>query len=140
MDSSPINGKLLSKTGETEYGSVDAPVILVYFSAHWCPPCRQFTPELAKLYNQWNLNEKQVEIIFVSLDRDEKSYKEYFSEMPWLAIPFGDTRIGELKKLMGIQGIPSLILVDKDGTIVQKKGVEIVINYGEDAIAEFKKY
>jgi nucleoredoxin len=23
-------------------------VIVFYFSAHWCPPCRQFTPVLAR--------------------------------------------------------------------------------------------
>ncbi|KAL3222841.1 hypothetical protein MRX96_028334 [Rhipicephalus microplus] len=26
----------------------DAKVVAVYFSAHWCPPCRMFTPVLAE--------------------------------------------------------------------------------------------
>ena len=25
-------------------------VVGIYFSAHWCPPCRSFTPELIKTY------------------------------------------------------------------------------------------
>ena len=25
-------------------------VILIYFSAHWCPPCRAFTPVLKDFY------------------------------------------------------------------------------------------
>ena len=25
-------------------------VVGIYFSAHWCPPCRSFTPELVKSY------------------------------------------------------------------------------------------
>src|SRR6476620_6397892 len=24
----------------------------LYFSAHWCPPCRKFTPQLVAYYNQ----------------------------------------------------------------------------------------
>ena len=30
----------------------DTPVLALYFSAHWCPPCRQFTPLLARAYSQ----------------------------------------------------------------------------------------
>jgi len=28
----------------------DSGVLGLYFSAHWCPPCRAFTPELLKEY------------------------------------------------------------------------------------------
>ena len=28
------------------------PVLALYFSAHWCPPCRQFTPLLARAHAQ----------------------------------------------------------------------------------------
>ena len=24
--------------------------VMLYFSAHWCPPCKQYTPELARAY------------------------------------------------------------------------------------------
>ena len=39
-------------------------VIALYFSAHWCPPCKAFTPVLAEFYNQANANGKKIEIIF----------------------------------------------------------------------------
>ena len=60
----------------------------LYFSAHWCPPCRGFTPELATFYNTATGQGDKFEIIFVSCDRDEPSFKDYFGSMPWAALKF----------------------------------------------------
>merc|ERR1712113_1234609 len=93
----------------------------LYFSAHWCPPCRGFTPKLAQYYKD-GLKDK-MEIIFVSSDRDEASFKEYFGEMPWLALPFDKrTEKNTLSKIMGVEGIPSFAVVNTDGTIITTDG------------------
>lgn len=86
-------------------------VIGLYFSAHWCPPCRGFTPDLIKAYNA-HLKAKGLEIIFVSSDRDQASFLEYYGTMPWLAIPNGDKRKDELSQRFGVEGIPSFVLID----------------------------
>jgi len=83
----------------------------LYFSAHWCPPCRQFTPALIKAYND-HLKAKGLEIIFVSSDRSAAEFTEYYGTMPWLAIPNGDARKKKLDKLFGVQGIPTFALID----------------------------
>ena len=62
--------------------------VVLYFSAHWCPPCRAYTPILAECYK--NGLDKHVEIIFCSSDRDQSGFNEYYSQMPWAAIPFAD--------------------------------------------------
>lgn len=43
---------------------------------------------------------------FLSLSsRSEESFKQYFSEMPWLAVPYSDeARRSRLNRLYGIQG------------------------------------
>merc|ERR1719189_1069843 len=42
-------------------------VIGIYFSAHWCPPCRGFTPVLAETYETLAKAGKKFEIVFVSV-------------------------------------------------------------------------
>ena len=68
----------------------DGKVIGFYFSAHWCPPCKAFTPILAEFYNNFKKGEHgdKLEIIFVSSDKTDESFDEYFKEMPWLALPY----------------------------------------------------
>jgi nucleoredoxin len=134
------SGTFVNNQGEkVDASSITAPVVCVYFSAHWCPPCRSFTPELAKLYNQWNSKEKQIEIIFVSSDRDEKSWKEYFATMPWLAVAFGDNKIADLKKACGVRFIPMLCVISKTGAVLLEDGRGTIEDKGAQAIDEWKK-
>ena len=65
-------------------------IIAVYFSAHWCPPCRNFTPKLAKFYNNVKQSQQgsRFELIFVSSDNTDKEFSEYLAEMPWYALPY----------------------------------------------------
>lgn len=49
-----LGQQLLKKTGEVvnaDEALKDKKIICYYFSAHWCPPCRNFTPILADFYN-----------------------------------------------------------------------------------------
>jgi len=69
-------------------------VIGIYFSADWCPPCKGFTPKLIDLYNKVKScpNGVKFEVVFVSWDKDESAFTEYFNTMPWLALPYGIER------------------------------------------------
>ena len=63
-------------------------------SAHWCPPCRGFTPKLAESYSGFKASshprKEDFSVVFVSSDRSEESFNEYFAEMPWLALPYAE--------------------------------------------------
>lgn len=61
------------------------------------------------------------EFIFVSSDRDEGGFNQYFAEMPWLALPFANRDAKtQLSSRFGVEGIPTLVTISPDGTIVNK--------------------
>jgi len=64
----------------------------------------------------------------VSSDRGEESFNEYFNEMPWLAVPFGHSMKSTLSKHFGVQGIPTLIIVDENSKIISSNGRGLVTN------------
>ena len=92
----------------------------IYFSAHWCPPCRAFTPKLVEFYNQLQADSKPFEIVFVSHDREEQAMMDYMKEMdmPWTALRFGDKQIDKLKKRFNIAGIPTLVIANDKGNTI----------------------
>lgn len=93
-----------------------------YFSAHWCPPCRDFTPKLAEWYTK-DLKAKGLEIVFVSADREESDFKDYFGEMPWLALDYSDRkRKNQLDALFHVSGIPAVVIIDKDASVITTEG------------------
>ena len=107
----------------------------LYFSAHWCPPCRGFTPILSEFYQEAKQhNAQDIEIIFVSSDQDQKSFDEYFGTMPFKAIPFGDETVKKLKTQNNVSGIPMLIIFKPDGTVVTREGRASVTQSGVKAI------
>jgi thiol-disulfide isomerase/thioredoxin len=99
-------------------------VIGVYFSAHWCPPCRAFTPKLVAFHNEMSEAGKPFEIVFVSSDRDRQAMYGYMKEMkmPWLALPHGDKRKATLSSKYGVKGIPKLVILSPTGELISANG------------------
>lgn len=108
--------------------------VLFYVSAHWCGPCRQFTPKLASWYRGARF---AVEVVFVSADHDEQGFKSYFASHPWYAIDFDDDWRENLMGILQVQGIPRLVVLDaKTGNIVVNNAVgkPLVLNQWRRAI------
>jgi len=94
----------------------------VYFSAHWCGPCRQFTPVLIETYKTLKAAGKNFEVVFVSGDHSQAEYDEYFGSMPWTAVPFDDKkRIEALNQHFEVEGIPHFVLLEgATGKVITK--------------------
>ncbi|CAE7412908.1 NXN [Symbiodinium sp. KB8] len=101
----------------------------LYFSAHWCPPCRGFTPKLAEAYKA-HLKDKGLEIVFVSSDKSEEEFNSYFGEMPWLALPFSErTKKNDLSKKFKVSGIPTFVIINaENGSVITADGRSAVMS------------
>jgi nucleoredoxin len=94
--------------------------VALYYSAHWCGPCRKFTPQLVDYYNRVVAEHPEFELIFVSSDRSRFGWETYIQEtkMPWLAIDYDQVAdLAGLKQLGG-GSIPSLLVLDAGSHIV----------------------
>jgi len=123
-----LGEKLQGRDGEvsTRDALSGKEAVMLYFSAHWCPPCRGFTPKFAEWYSK-DLKAKGSEVIFVSSDKDEDSFRDYYKDMPWLALDFSQRKEKELLSAhFGVEGIPSLVLLDKDGSVIDKEGRDAI--------------
>lgn len=127
--------KLTRKDGsEVDWStSLAGKLVILYFSAEWCPPCRRFTPKLHALYDEAAEDDKPVEVVFVSSDRDAQQQQRYMDSEhgDWLRVPYADTEAreslkakfgcfagSEQSKFPGVKrraGIPSMVVVGPAG-------------------------
>jgi thiol-disulfide isomerase/thioredoxin len=116
-----ISGELLGG-GKVDWKSYRGKVVLVDFWATWCGPCRAEVPNVLEMYHAYH--DKGFEVLGVSLDRTPEEAKSYVKEMelPWDSL-FPQEKAQRywnhpLAKYYGIGGIPTAILVGKDGRVV----------------------
>jgi len=94
--------------------------VAVYCSAHWCPPCRKFTPELVKYAT--GMKDK-LAVVFVSCDQSKEKMMGYMQEtkMPWAAVPFKSAGGQAIMKENDVRAIPTLVVFDQDGKLLSKE-------------------
>merc|ERR1712159_200253 len=98
----------VDKEGE-EVSLSERPGPLLLFSAHWCPPCRGFTPKLVEFFSELEKKYPEASIAFVSSDKDSKAWASYYQSMGenWLSLPYDARDQKEkLSKAFGVNGIP----------------------------------
>lgn len=90
----------------------------LYYSASWCGPCRAFTPQLVRAYQELKTQHPEFEVVFVSADHSAGDMADYMKEasMPWLAVNYAK-RDNKIMSYSG-PGIPCLVLVDAQGQVL----------------------
>ena len=137
----PFGDELTDATGaKVPVARLEGKLVGLYFSAHWCPPCRRFTPRLVDFRNQLG-KESPLEIVFVSCDRDARAMADYMSgaSMPWLAVPYASPRREALMERFHVRGIPALIILDKNGKTITPDGRRDVEANGVKALDAWRR-
>ncbi len=95
--------------------SLKGKVVLLDFWATWCGPCKQVMPTIQKIADEYK--EKDVAVYGVNTwERGEGAAKKYMDSkgFTYPCLLVGD----DLAKSYGVTGIPTLLVIDKDGVIV----------------------
>ena len=133
-----IGTELVGKSGNiSSQETLENKVVGIYFSAHWCGPCRQFTPMLVEFYNNFKAMGAPMEIIFVSADQNQEEFNKYYETMPWVAMPFGDSKNDLLNDHFKIEGIPTLVFVDPANNKVLTTDGRSLLTGGENQLLDW---
>ena len=89
-------------------------LILLNFWATWCAPCKKEMPSLNKLQIHKDLNNLKIFPINVGQDNFEKSSK-FFKDLQINNLKLYFDSPETLAKKFGLRGIPTSILINKDG-------------------------
>lgn len=134
-----VRGAAMRPVESAEEALAGVKYVLVYFSAHWCPPCRTFTPALRRFYDRHS-GAKSFEVVFVSRDKSESAMKAYVETAhgEWLAMSYTTAKTLGAQWLneYAIASIPALLVFEKaeDGSrkLITRVGRDMVI-HDEDA-------
>lgn len=96
----------------------DSQFVVLSFWATWCVPCKKELNNIARVYAQWQQQYK-MELIAVSVDdaRNTAKVKPTVQGSRWPYRVLLDPN-GELKRQLGFQNVPFLVLADPTGRIV----------------------
>ena len=95
-------------------------VIVMYFWATWCVPCRVETPNLVKLNEEYKAKGKDVQVIGLALDNGDKVREFVKDNSITYPVFYGGHDAVVLGKALGNdQGaIPFTVVIGKDGQLV----------------------
>jgi len=112
-------------------------IIGVYFSAHWCPPCRAFSPKLVSFRDK---NAEHFEVVFVSSDRSAAGKKKYMEElkMAWPSVPFRAASGKKLADKHKVNSLPTLLIFGPDGKLLTRDGRSAVQGAPDQALAKWR--
>ena len=114
--------------------------VLLFFSAGWCYPCHDFLQVLKDFYSEVNIDQKVIEVIYVTDDHNDQDFKDNYAKMPWLTFPYSSPMHENLKKRFEIIGVPMVLVLDAEtGFLITKKGRKDIFDIGVNCLRNWRE-
>lgn len=111
----PENVILRTAEGDTvAFSAFKGKYVYIDMWASWCNPCRKEIPHLQKLEKE--LQNKDVAFVSISIDKDEKAWKDKLAYHNMHGNQFIDND-NLLGQALNVKGIPFFVIYDKEGLL-----------------------
>lgn len=134
--SKPLDLKFTAVDGsKVDLASLRGKVVLLDFWATWCPPCRGEVPNVVAAYKKYH--DKGFDIVGISLDQDKSALLSFTKDhdMTWPQYFDGNGWDNKISKEFGIDSIPAMYLVGKDGKVATTNGRDDLAGQVEKLLA-----
>ena len=102
------------KNNQIKLDDLNGNLILLNFWATWCAPCKEEMPSLDNLQSNKNLNNLKIFPINIGKDNLKKAL-EFFEDLEITNLNIYFDNPSTLAKTFSLRGVPTSILINKDG-------------------------
>ncbi|PCI34508.1 MAG: thioredoxin family protein [Alphaproteobacteria bacterium] len=102
-------------------------VIVISFWASWCAPCRQELPVLDVV--QKHIGKDRLRVVAVNFKENKRAFRQMKKQLKYMALTLTHDKRGVIGKKFGVEGIPHLLIIGKDGKVAYQ-----AVGYGEGSV------
>ena len=137
-------GKPLSLSGvaldgrQVSLESLRGTPVLVHYWATWCEPCKVDIAQIRELAAKYG--PKKFAVVGIALDSDKAQLEKFLKSKPiaWPQLHEAGGLDGRLAEELGVLTLPTMILLDADGKVVDRSVVITELEKKVDAMVEGK--
>jgi thiol-disulfide isomerase/thioredoxin len=100
-------------------------VVVLDFWASWCAPCRRSLPEINRLYDRYD------DVVFLGINNESQLAIRQTRSRLSLEFPITLDSDGSISRLYGVQSIPTTVIIDRHGRVVN-----VLVGFRDDESLE----